>query len=228
MKIIAVIPAYEEALRIRAVVREALRFAQEVVVIDDCSKDQTGQIAREAGALVIRHRLNRDQGAALKTGNLAALRLGAEIIIHLDADGQHNPEDIPKIVEPILQGKAEVVFGSRSLGLKPVGIPLERRILHVGIKWFNKVFMGIPFSITDPQSGFRAMTSAAVRELDFKQRGKAHCSEILKLAVNSRYRIVEVPIRVIYTVETLAKGNKTRDVFKITWQLILGAFQNKQ
>jgi hypothetical protein len=101
-------------------------------------------------------------------------------------------------------------------------MPAGRRALLGAARTFNALAMGIPRSVTDPQSGMRAFTREAARLIDFKQDRMAHCSEILRLATRSGLRWVEVPVRVLYTDETLAKGQKTADALKIAWELLIG------
>lgn len=224
MKVVAVIPAYNEAPRIEKTVMGVRTFVPDVVVVDDGSSDDTARLARAVGATVVCHAMNRGQGAGLRTGTEAALRLGADCIVHVDADGQHDPCFIPMLIAPILEGRSDVVFGSRFLGEVPQGMPLMRRGLLAAAKFFNAFVMGIPRTITDPQSGMRALNRRAAGCLEFRQDRMAHCSEILRLATRSDLRWIEVPIRVHYTAESLAKGQKSLDAFKIAWQLFLGIF----
>jgi glycosyltransferase involved in cell wall biosynthesis len=218
-------PAMNEAGRIGPAITGALKHVQTVIVVDDGSKDQTVEQAKAAGAIVLRHSLNRGQGAALKTGTQAALKMGADVIVHIDADGQHDTEMIPHMLAPIIEGKADVVFGSRFLGVSSEGMPFARRMLLGAAMIFNRLILGISKNITDPQSGLRAMKAEAARKIDFKQDRMAHCSEILRLVSRSDLRWTEVPVRIRYTADTLAKGQKPADAFKILWQLLLGSFQ---
>lgn len=221
MRVFAVIPALNEEIRIGAVIRSVLPFVEGIVVVDDGSSDHTCDVTREAGAVCVRHRLNRGQGAALKTGTEAALRLGAEAVVHLDADGQHDPEMIPVLVQPIQAGEADVVFGSRFLGVTPTNMPKIRRVYFRLAKIFNTMFVGISKDVTDPQSGARAMSRAAAERIDFKQDRAAHCSEILRLVTRSDLRWKEVPVHVRYTEETLRKGQSFLEAFRILWHLII-------
>jgi hypothetical protein len=225
MKVFAVMPAYNERGRIGAVVRGLLSRVDRVIVIDDGSADGTAEEARAAGADVVAHVLNRGQGAALKTGTVLATAEGADIIVHIDADGQHDPQALPTLLAPIIEGRADVVFGSRFMGIESAGMPVSRKLLLAAAREFSSLVLGIPRSVTDPQSGVRAMTAEAACAVDFRQDRMAHCSEILRLVSRSRLRSVEVPVRVIYTSDTLAKGQKAADAVKIVWQLLLGAFQ---
>ena len=131
MKVIGIMPAYHEQARIVETIRAALPFLDRLIVVDDGSADGTADAASLPGVIVLRHRMNRGQGAALRTGTLAALKLGADILVHLDADGQHDPADIPRLTEPIKSGEADVVFGSRFLEFSPVGMPMEMKISFV-------------------------------------------------------------------------------------------------
>ena len=228
MKVIAVMPAYKEETRIAAAISGIKPLVDQVVVVDDGSPDATAECATETGVTVLRHSLNRGQGAALRTGTEAALKLGADVIVHIDADGQHAPESLPALLAPLKEHKADVVFGSRFLGLSSQGMPFARRLLLIAAKRFNALALGVPRKVTDPQSGLRAMTAEAARQIDFRQDRMAHCSEILRLVTRSKLRWVEVPVRVHYTAETLAKGQNGMSpplaAFKIVWELFIGAF----
>lgn len=224
MRTVAVIAAYHEETRLPQVLEAVAPHVDEIVVVDDGSTDRTAEVAVHPKVWVLRHPLNRGQGAALRTGTTAALELGADAIIHLDADGQHDPAYIGPMLEPIRSGKADVVFGSRFLGVPIEGAPASRRALHMAIRLFNRWVLGIPVTMTDPQSGCRAFSAQAARALPFYQDRMAHASEILRRVTRSQWRWQEVPIRVIYSSDTLKKGQKTTDAVKIVWQLVLGAF----
>lgn len=227
MRVFAVIPAYKEEGRIGAVVRALLPRVDRVIVVDDCSGDGTAAEAAAAGADVVRHGLNRGQGAALKTGAVAALADGAEAVLHFDADGQHDPAAIPALLGPIERGEADIVFGSRFLGVDAEGMPASRRLLLRAARRFSALALGIPRHFTDPQSGLRAMRAEAAVDIDFLQDRMAHCSEILRLVARSDWRAIEVPTKVVYTKDTLAKGQKAADALGIVWQLLLGSLQRR-
>ncbi|MBI4138593.1 glycosyltransferase family 2 protein [Candidatus Uhrbacteria bacterium] len=226
MKVIAVIPAYHEAGRIEETVRSVLPFVDGAVVVDDGSGDSTALNAAAGGATVVRHRVNRGQGAALRTGTEGALRMGADVIVHIDADGQHDPMSIPNLIAPLSTGECDVVFGSRFLGKEAIGMPTSRRVLLSAARTFNAFAVGVPRRVTDPQSGYRAMTAPAARAIDFRHDRMAHCSEILRLVTRSGLRWREVPVCVHYSSESLRKGQKPWDAARIAWQLLLGAFTN--
>ena len=216
-----VIPAYNEEKNIVPVVEKILPLVGKVIVVDDCSRD--GMVSRlednfQNGEIVIlKHLLNRGQGAALKTGTEFALLEGAEIIVHFDADGQFLAEDIETITRPIRKKEAEIVFGSRFLG-KESNIPWSKKnIIMPFARLINKIFLGV--RLTDPQSGFRAMSARAARKIDWRQDRMAHCSEILFEATNSGLPVKEVPITVIYH----DFGQKFSGGFKIIKELMLGS-----
>lgn len=205
-KILCVIPAFNEAENITAVINNVKPMVDRVVVVDDGSTDQTYKLAASAGADVLRHIINRGQGAALRTGTAYSLARGADIIIHFDADGQFSARDIPKIIEPIKAGAAEVVYGSRFLpalsqaeaeGRSKTKMPFLKKYLIMPLaKAVNKIFFKI--DLTDPQSGFRAMSAAAARRISWRQDRMAHCSEIMLEVKKNNLRVKEVPIQVIY------------------------------
>lgn len=221
MHTVAVIPALNEATRIGAVVRVVRPYVTQVLVVDDGSTDDTAKAAEAEGAMVVRHMLNRGQGAALKTGTQAALANGAKVIVQMDADGQHDPTVIPALADPIIRDEADVVFGSRFMGIDPKGMPRVRRFYFHAARLFNTFLLGVPRSITDPQSGARAFSRAAAEQIEFCQDGPAHCSEILKKVTRSNLRYMEVPVLVRYTEETLKKGQRFSVAFRILWQLIV-------
>lgn len=225
MRVVAVMPAFNEGLRIREAVLGVRDHIPEVLVVDDGSTDATVSQARVAGANVIVHAVNRGQGAALRTGTRAALHLGADVIVHVDADGQHDPGVIPALLAPITSGSHDVVFGSRFLGASPQGMPQTRRALLWASGVFSGYVLGIPRRVTDFQNGLRAMTSSVARTLPFVQDGKAHCTEILRYVTRSELRWMEIPTRVLYTEDTLAKGTTSMDAIRIVWELLLGVFE---
>src|SRR5438552_17737148 len=149
MRIIAVIPAYNEATHVVDVVRSNLDFVDQVVVVDDGSSDNTSTAARQAGARVYRHVVNRGLGGAIATGLRAALALDADIIVTLDSDGQHLPEDIVPVIAPILAGEADFVIGSRLIN--PRGMPLSRRAANRIAALCSNALFGV--SVCDSQSG---------------------------------------------------------------------------
>jgi glycosyltransferase involved in cell wall biosynthesis len=194
MKITCVIPAYNEAEKIAAVLAAVKPLVDEIVVIDDCSHDDTRTIAEKNGAIALRHPINRGQGAALQTGDEYALAHGADIIVHFDGDGQFDAAEIPIVIAPLITGQADAVFGSRFLGA--ANFPPTKRWIIMPLARLVNRFFGIRLS--DPQSGFRALNRATAAKIKIENRGMAHCSEILYKTAASGARLQEVPIHVTY------------------------------
>ena len=215
LKVICVIPAFNEAKNIAKVISDVRPYVQEIVVIDDCSSDNTASLARTAGATVRRHPINRGQGAALQTGNDYALSQAADIIIHFDADDQFVAAEIPEMLGPIVNDQADIVFGSRFLG-KPANFPFSKRyIIYPLARLFNALVFGIRLS--DPQNGFRALNRRAAQIIHIDNRAMAHNSEIQAKAFNAKLRISEVPITVVYH----EFGQKLSGGFKIAKDLLI-------
>lgn len=196
--IIAVLPAYNEEISIGSIVLLTSKFVDHVIVINDGSSDRTADIAREAGAEVVLHEVNRGKGVALKTGFTAAVNLGADIIVTMDSDGQHNPADIPKLIDPIFKGEADIVNGSRYLNGLDRNTPAYRRVGQTILDRFTNLNSGL--KITDSQSGFRAFSATTVNVFRFKAPGMAIESEMLSDAGKAGLRIKEAEISVRYDV----------------------------
>jgi glycosyltransferase involved in cell wall biosynthesis len=221
MQTLAVIPAYREASHVSDVVREVAKFVDQVVVVDDGSDDGTSENARKAGALVLTHAMNCGPGAATMTGIHAARRLGADIVVTIDADGQHNPADIPKILEPVRRGEADIVIGTRFRGPKNT-IPLLRRIFNGIGNLITYITTGT--YVSDSQSGFKAFGPEAIRSLHLHLSGFEFCTEIIREAAHHHWRVVEIPIRVTYSEYTLAKGQSFSRGVITACKILLRAF----
>ncbi len=191
--IVACIPAYNEEKYIAKVIVEAKKYVDKIIVCDDGSRDLTAEIARELGAIVVKHQENKGYGAALRTLFKKALELDPDIIVTLDADGQHDPKEIPRLVEPILKGEADIVIGSRFLGKTTQP---KWRILGVkAVTRTVKTAFNIN-GITDAQSGFRAYRASVVGDLIPEDNTMAASVEILAKARNKNLKIKEVPITI--------------------------------
>ena len=193
--IIAGIPAYNEEKTIAKVILLAQKHVDTVVVCDDGSTDVTAEIAEKLGATVIRHKKNLGYGAALRSLFQKSLALGADFLLTLDADGQHDAMEIPKLIQPLLDDKADIVIGSRLLE-KGNNIPTYRRF---GIKLLTKVTKGYGENkLSDAQSGFRAYNRKAIESLTIREGGMGASAEILLEARNHGFRVVEVPVQAYY------------------------------
>ena len=191
--ITVVVPAYNERDTIVGIVRTAKLHASNVIVVDDGSEDDTGELAFSAGAAVIRIPRNSGKGHALGIGLSTAAMNGCSIVVCLDADGQHDPADIPRIIQPIIEGNADMVIGSRFLTKESKNlIPAYRKVGQSILT--SATNLGNHVKITDSQSGYRAFTKEVVKGLDYTERGMGIESEIIRNAVRSGARIQEVSI----------------------------------
>jgi len=194
--VVACIPAYNEEETIARVVIEAQRYVDKVLVCDDGSTDLTGEIAERLGAEVVRHERRMGKGAALADLFAVAKRYDPYIVVTLDADGQHDPNDIPKLLEPLKKGDADLVIGSRYVKGAKTDAPLYRRL---GLKVINFLSRRMAkSSVKDTQSGFRAFTVKALKGLRTESKGFGIESEQITSALKSGLRIKEVPITIRY------------------------------
>lgn len=198
--VVTVIPAYNEERFIGSVVLKARKYSQKVIVIDDGSSDDTTQVARDAGALVISHPFNRGKGAALNTAFRVMGNHQLDVIVILDGDGQHLPEELARVVEPVLKGEADIVVGSRYIN-RISRVPRHRIIGHWVFKWITLAASGV--FVSDSQSGFRAFSRKALESIlldsnGFSSNGFSVESEMQFIARENHLRLVEVPITIRY------------------------------
>lgn len=203
-KVVVCIPAYNESKFIGIIVRNAMKHAKEVIVCDDGSSDDTSVRAEDAGAVVIKHPRNRGYGMSIRSLFQKALERNADIIVTIDADGQHDPEQIPTIVEPILNQGFDIVVGSRFIENKDMPrIPLYRSF---GIKTITKFTKQASYkNLTDAQSGFRGYKRQVLESLNLGEEGMQISTEILLRAGSNK--LTEVPIKVNYDVENASTHN---------------------
>lgn len=194
------IPALNEEHAIAKVVLEAQKYADLVIVCDDGSTDMTAQIAERLGAMIIRHEENGGYGSALKSLFCKALEVGADVLVTLDGDGQHDSTEIPQVIEPIIKGQADVAIGSRFIAANGTKeMPLYRQ---VGAKIITKMVNGSSQSgLKDSQSGFRAYNRQALDKLCVSEAGMGASVQILLQASKSKLRITEVASTCKYNTE---------------------------
>lgn len=196
------LPAYNEEIAIASMILLSLEYADEVIVIDDGSTDRTAALSKQAGATVLSHERNLGKGVALKTGFDYASNF--DIIVTIDADGQHNPEEIPNLIKPIQDGVADIVNGSRYINGHDTTTPTYRRVGQTILDTATNVASGT--KLTDSQSGFRAFSSDSIKYFEFKPDGFGIESDMLIEASHNNLRIVEVPITVRYDVQTTTEN----------------------
>lgn len=195
-KVAILVPAYNEAENIGVVLdqmpAEVCGVRTEILVVDDGSRDGTGDVAAEHGALVARHVTNRGGGAALRTGYRLMVESGAEVVVTLDADGQHLPSEMSRLVEPVLRGEVDVAHGSRVLGYAD----RNTRARELGIVFFNRLVSFITRThVTDCSNGYRAVRTTVLPLLVLRQE-QFHTSEFMIEAIKRGVPAKEVPITV--------------------------------
>ena len=194
VKVLAGIAAYNEARYVGSIVLQARQYVDEVIVIDDGSTDNTAGVAELAGATVVRHAQNRGKGAAIQSILGEAKKRNPDVLVVLDADAQHDPNEIPVLIKPISEG-FDLVIGSREA--QEDKTPRYRRIGKKVI--FHSSRLASKTNVYDSESGFRALSPKAINELELKANGFAVESEMITLAADKELRITEVPISNIYT-----------------------------
>lgn len=215
-----VIAAYNEAGAIASVVHELRALAYPtVIVVDDGSADATAEEAERAGAIVLRHFVNRGQGAALQTGITYALQRGAQIIVTFDADGQHDAADLPAMIAPISRGEAHICLGSRFLHGRDE-VPFFRRLVLRAAILFTRLTSRV--KLTDAHNGFRAFSREAAQTVDIQLDRMAHASEIVDQFYHSGLPYREVPVRIRYTEYSLRKGQRSSAAFRVALDYLLG------
>lgn len=193
--IVAVLPAFNEAKMIGSVLLALHPYQVKSIVVDDGSTDKTAEIARAAGATVLRSEHNEGKGAALNRGLAHAATLNPDVVVLIDADGQHLPDELPRLVKPILESQADIVVGSRYLE-NTSNTPRHRQVGHKFINAATSLPTGI--AITDSQSGYRALSPKALNLLHFSSTGFSVESEMQFLAREHELKMVEVPITIEY------------------------------
>lgn len=216
---LAIVPAYNEEKQIGSVVRSLFDHVDEVVVVDDCSRDRTAQQAKEAGATVILHTINRGQGAALQTGHAYAQQRGAQYVIHFDGDGQLDVADIAPALETMQKHDADILFGARIHDAQ-AKIPWTKKyIIHPLAKIFD-YFFGGKLKLSDSHNGFRIIHGRALDTVVITQDRMAHASEIPAIVAREGLRYVEHPVRITYH----EYGQRFSGGLRVVKDIIFGKF----
>lgn len=218
LSVAVVIPARNEMERLPSVLRSFPTQLPgvnrvKVIVVDDGSSDKTGEVARESGATVIRHSVSLGKGGALRTGCDFAVSQGVDVVVMMDADGQHLASDIASMLAPVIVGGADVVLGARQIGGQ---MPSTMKAGNIALNFLLHRLFGV--SVRDSQSGFRAFRSATYPQLRWTARDYAVEMDFLIRANTAGLRVVEVPIATVY--HDRYKGTQPTDGFKILHQLL--------
>ena len=196
LKIVIGIPAYNEEKNIGALILKLRKITDHIIVCNDGSSDMTGEIAEKLGAIVVNHSKNLGYGAGIRSIFIKAREIDSDILVTFDADGQHRVEDIQRVIEPIIKNESDIVIGSRFLKEKDSKVPEYRKL---GIKVITKLTnASINESLTDSQSGFRAYNKKVLRDITPSDLGMGVSTEILIKASKKEFKIVEVPIVILY------------------------------
>jgi polyprenyl-phospho-N-acetylgalactosaminyl synthase len=217
-----VIPAYNEGESIDLVLEDFYDKNYSILVVDDCSQDNTMDVVLKHPITVLKHIINLGQGAALQTGfDYIIHNINAKYVITFDSDGQHDVSDIPKLLEPLINQGYGVVLGSRFLDKELLqNIPLTKwLVLKLGVL-FTKLTTGL--KVTDTHNGLRAFSIEALREIYITQDRMAHASEILSQISKKDLRWKEVPVTIHYTEYSKKKGQSIFNSLNILWDLFLG------
>ncbi|AMQ18410.1 HAD-IA family hydrolase [Thermococcus peptonophilus] len=214
-----VVPAYNEEKTIGSVLTDLLRYfrREEIVVVNDGSKDRTEEIARSFGVHVLTHLVNRGLGGALGTGLAYAVRKGAKIVLTFDADGQHLISDALNVMKPVAEGKADFAVGSRLKG-DTSQMPLVKKFGNLVLDFITALFARK--YVSDSQSGLRCFSGECAAKIRITCDRYAVSSEIIIEAVKNGCRIVEVPIKAVYTEYSMRKGTNVLEGIKIALNLL--------
>jgi len=222
MLISVVIPVFNEELTIGnvierlALVMQKFGFNYEIIVVDDCSVDKSLEFSKSSGVKVFSLKMHMGKGYALRAGFAKAK---GEIITTIDSDGSHRPEELPRLLTPVLQNKSDLVIGSRYLGQTPVA---AKKLNATGVQLFNflvKILTGT--TVSDSQSGYRVMKSAVLRNMSLKSGGYEIESEMLVKTTRHGFRVMEVPISFEQRTYGTSRLDPMVDGFKILLSIIL-------
>jgi glycosyltransferase involved in cell wall biosynthesis len=213
-KIYIIIPAFNEEKKIGSVIKSLKDNGyHNILVVNDGSTDNTEKIAAESEAEILNHIINRGQGAALRTG-IEYLReaYNPDAIVTFDADGQHSADDIENLIYPVINDGFDITLGSRFLkeGNK---IPSLRKIILKAAIIFTRIISNI--KLTDTHNGLRALGKKAIEKIKISQRGMEHASEIIDEIIKNKLKYKEVPVKIIYSDYSKAKGQKSSNLFRI-------------
>ena len=219
-----ILPAYNEATRIQPVLESIAEKGYNMIVVNDGSSDNTLDVIKQTKqkypdqihifSLII----NRGVGVATQTGFDAVFQFDAKYVVSMDSDGQHSADDLDNVIKPLVSGEAQAVIGVRPLK----DMPMSRNFANAVMNLLTRIFYRV--NVSDSQTGFRAITIDALRQIDINARGYLISSEFIREVNDNNIPFAEVPIKTIYTPETQAKGTNVKEAFKILIQMIKHQF----
>lgn len=213
-----IIPAYNEQQVIKKVIADMLPYRYSVVIIDDGSSPPLKELLGGMPVYILTHKINLGQGAALQTGIEFALSKDAAYIVTFDADGQHQPSDIEKMLLPLQNQEADITLGSRFI-IESGNIPGNRKRLLKLARFINYLFTGL--LLTDAHNGLRAMTNTAASSIKIRQNGMAHATEIINEIKRNKLTLKEIPVTIHYSDYSRKKGQSVWSGFRIFFDLLL-------
>ncbi len=215
-----IVPAFNESEALANVLDQLTRSPYNVIVIDDGSSDDTSAIALRFPVVVLRHICNLGQGAALQTGITYALaRAETKFIITFDSDGQHEANDLERLLRPLRQQTCDVVLGSRFMpGGETVNMEFSKRVLLRAAARFTRLLTGL--RVTDSHNGLRALTRAAAERICISQNRMAHASQILAQIAAAGLSYCEAPVKIVYTAYSKQKGQSIFNSLNIVWDML--------
>ncbi len=218
-----VIPAYNEESSIGNVLEQLVQKGYSILVIDDCSQDKTAEVSLSYPVILLKHMINLGQGAALQTGFDYVLQFtDAKYVITFDSDGQHDAEDIPKLLTLLKTDQYDVVLGSRFLNKGAIdGMSFAKLVTLKGGLLFTQLTTGL--KITDTHNGLKGFSVAALRMIHINQNRMAHASEILSQISKYKLRYCEAPVTIRYSAYSIRKGQSIFNFLNILWDLFFGS-----
>lgn len=215
-----IIPAYNEETRVRPVIEGIAEKGFKMVIVNDGSTDNTLEVLKDSqrkypkNIFIYSHIINRGVGLAMQTGFEAVLKYNPRFIVNIDADGQHSVDDLEKVIEPLVSGRAEAVIGVRPLK----DMPKSRNIANAIMNLLTRIFYGV--NVSDSQTGFRALTIDALNKITINAQGYLISSEFIREINDNMIPFEEVTIKTIYTPETQAKGTNYKVAIKILLKMM--------
>lgn len=214
-----IVPVYNEAEVVEDVVRDALRTFPNIVCVDDGSKDGSGELVLRAGAHLVQHPVNLGQGAALQSGvEFARAQPGARYFVTFDSDGQHRVTDVERMLDALRRDEADIVIGTRFHG-DTSQIPWLKRVVLRTIVTLSPRLRTL--RLTDSHNGLRAFNFRVAEQLKIRQNGMGHASEIIGMISRRGWRVIEVPVTILYTEYTMQKGQSLLNGVNIVFENVL-------